>query len=41
MINQIKKRFFKQKSKELADFFAPLTIVYRSGYEAYKNGWSE
>lgn len=33
--------FFKQRSKDISDCFAPLTVVYRSGYEAYRKGWKE
>ena len=41
MINQIKKYFFRSKTRDISDCFAPMTVVYHSGYEAYKNGWSE
>ena len=41
IVNQIKNRFFKKKSKDISDCFAPMTVVYHSGYEAYKNGWSK
>ena len=41
MIKQIKKCFLKQKTKDISDCFAPLTVVYRSGYEAYRKGWKE
>ncbi len=39
IVKKLKRLFFKNSAKDLSDCFAPMTVVYHCGEEAYKNEW--
>lgn len=41
LIVWFEKSLFKTKERDISNCFAPMTIVYHSGYDAYKKGWKE
>ncbi|MBR5130123.1 MAG: hypothetical protein IKV03_02740 [Alphaproteobacteria bacterium] len=41
IISGVRKYFKKAPKRDLSDCFAPMTVVYRSGYEAFRKGWKE
>lgn len=39
MIRKLKGFFAKNTGKDLSDCFAPMTVVYHCGEEAYRKEW--
>lgn len=39
LIKKLKRLFVKNTTKDLSDCFAPMTVVYHCGEDAYREEW--